>query len=243
MGGPSIEFKQPEKFLGVSTPVEVLIGAPAPQLKALGSSSNRTAKAFRCYSLGDRGRGRQGRRGRPASRHARRRQGDRPRAQVRDGADPGHRIAAGSLRPSHRRHDGFQGRSGAARAAARLRRVGPPLRQPWRGRVGRLPRLARRRQVRRARRGRRVSGLSGKSAGLPGIKITDPALRVAFFALRHDQDLKTPIRVFARDEAGTRRARTSTSASSRSLSRRAGSSWTIASWTASFRQSSRGHAM
>ena len=30
----------------------------------------------------------------------------------------------------------------------------------------------------------------------------DPALRVAFFALLYDQDLKTPIQVFARDEAG-----------------------------------------
>ncbi len=45
-------------------------------------------------------------------------------------------------------------------------------------------------------------GHPAKSAGLPDINITDPALRIAFFALRHDQDLKTPIRVFARDEAG-----------------------------------------
>jgi murein DD-endopeptidase MepM/ murein hydrolase activator NlpD len=37
---------------------------------------------------------------------------------------------------------------------------------------------------------------------VPGIKIGDPALRVAFFALLHDQDLKTPMRLFARDEAG-----------------------------------------
>jgi murein DD-endopeptidase MepM/ murein hydrolase activator NlpD len=35
-----------------------------------------------------------------------------------------------------------------------------------------------------------------------GIRITDPAVRVAFFSLLHDQDLKTPIRLFARDEAG-----------------------------------------
>ena len=34
------------------------------------------------------------------------------------------------------------------------------------------------------------------------MKIDDPALRIAFFALRYDQDLKTPIRLFARDEAG-----------------------------------------
>jgi len=42
--------------------------------------------------------------------------------------------------------------------------------------------------------------LSG--ANVPGVSSNDPAVRVAFFALRHDQDLKTPIRLFARDEAG-----------------------------------------
>jgi murein DD-endopeptidase MepM/ murein hydrolase activator NlpD len=35
-----------------------------------------------------------------------------------------------------------------------------------------------------------------------GIANTDPALRVAFFALLWDQDLNTPINVFARDDAG-----------------------------------------
>ncbi len=35
-----------------------------------------------------------------------------------------------------------------------------------------------------------------------GVRIADPAVRVAFFALLHDQDLKSPIRLFARDEAG-----------------------------------------
>ncbi|HYU78508.1 MAG TPA: M23 family metallopeptidase [Vicinamibacterales bacterium] len=33
------------------------------------------------------------------------------------------------------------------------------------------------------------------------VGISDPAVRVAFFALSYDQDLKTPITVFARDEA------------------------------------------
>ena len=35
-----------------------------------------------------------------------------------------------------------------------------------------------------------------------GVSITDPTVRVAFFALLHDQKLDTPMRVFARDEAG-----------------------------------------
>jgi murein DD-endopeptidase MepM/ murein hydrolase activator NlpD len=35
-----------------------------------------------------------------------------------------------------------------------------------------------------------------------GVSISDPTVRVAFFALLHDQKLDTPMRVFARDEAG-----------------------------------------
>ncbi len=35
-----------------------------------------------------------------------------------------------------------------------------------------------------------------------GVEIKDPAARVAFFALRYDQPLNTPIHLFARDEAG-----------------------------------------
>jgi murein DD-endopeptidase MepM/ murein hydrolase activator NlpD len=42
---------------------------------------------------------------------------------------------------------------------------------------------------------------SGAST-IEGVKLDDPALRIAFFALRYDQDLNTPIRLFARDEAG-----------------------------------------
>jgi murein DD-endopeptidase MepM/ murein hydrolase activator NlpD len=42
----------------------------------------------------------------------------------------------------------------------------------------------------------------GYPASGAGLAAADPALHVAFFALLHDQDLKTPIAVFARDEAG-----------------------------------------
>jgi Peptidase family M23 len=45
-------------------------------------------------------------------------------------------------------------------------------------------------------------GYPAAGATVEGVKISDPALRVVFFALLHDQDLKTPIRLFARDEAG-----------------------------------------
>ena len=45
-------------------------------------------------------------------------------------------------------------------------------------------------------------GHSAAGVTVEGVRIPDPAVRVAFFALLHDQDLKTPIRLFARDEAG-----------------------------------------
>ena len=45
-------------------------------------------------------------------------------------------------------------------------------------------------------------GYPAAGATVEGVKITDPAVRVAFFALLYDQDLNTPMRVYARDPAG-----------------------------------------
>ncbi len=45
-------------------------------------------------------------------------------------------------------------------------------------------------------------GYPGTGATVGGVKITDPAVRMAFFALRYDQAIDTPIRLYARDEAG-----------------------------------------
>ena len=42
----------------------------------------------------------------------------------------------------------------------------------------------------------------GFPASGAGVATSDPGLKVAFFALLYDQDLGTPIRLFARDEAG-----------------------------------------
>ncbi len=40
------------------------------------------------------------------------------------------------------------------------------------------------------------------AASMAGVQLPDPSLKVAFFALLHDQDLNTPVSLFARDEAG-----------------------------------------
>ncbi|HEY7501930.1 MAG TPA: M23 family metallopeptidase [Vicinamibacterales bacterium] len=45
-------------------------------------------------------------------------------------------------------------------------------------------------------------GFRAAGATADGVKIADPAIRVAFFALLFDQDVNTPMRVYARDPAG-----------------------------------------
>ena len=45
-------------------------------------------------------------------------------------------------------------------------------------------------------------GYPAAGATVDGVKITDPAIRVAFFALLYDQDVNTEMRVYARDPAG-----------------------------------------
>lgn len=45
-------------------------------------------------------------------------------------------------------------------------------------------------------------GFKASGATVEGVQISDPSIRVAFFALLYDQDVNTPMRVFARDEAG-----------------------------------------
>ena len=46
------------------------------------------------------------------------------------------------------------------------------------------------------------AGYPAAGIRVAGVEIKDPAARVAFFALRYDQPLNTPIHLFARDEAG-----------------------------------------
>ena len=64
---------------------------------------------------------------------------------------------------------------------------------------------AARRRVGRARRRRRVSRAFRRRARAS--PAPTPSLKVAFFALLHDQDLTTPIAAFARDEAGNEATR------------------------------------
>ena len=45
-------------------------------------------------------------------------------------------------------------------------------------------------------------GYPASGAKLEGVNITDPAVKIAFIALRYDQDVNTPMYAYAKDEAG-----------------------------------------
>jgi murein DD-endopeptidase MepM/ murein hydrolase activator NlpD len=45
-------------------------------------------------------------------------------------------------------------------------------------------------------------GYPASGAKIEGVSITDPAVKIAFIALRYDQDVNTPMYAYARDEAG-----------------------------------------
>jgi murein DD-endopeptidase MepM/ murein hydrolase activator NlpD len=45
-------------------------------------------------------------------------------------------------------------------------------------------------------------GYPAAGASIEGVNLTDPDLHIAFFALRYDQDVNTPMQLYARDPAG-----------------------------------------
>ena len=50
-GGPSIQIAKPEKFVGVSTPVEVVVGAPGANLKTLKIVFDQNGKQTTLYEM------------------------------------------------------------------------------------------------------------------------------------------------------------------------------------------------
>jgi len=201
MAGPAIEITKPEKFVGTSTPVEFVVHAPAAQLKAVTVVFEQNGKQFPIYSLGEQG------------------------AEVKEDAE-GLRISRtiGKQNVPEIQSGPARIQITASRPVLRgLRTVDNTVVKDVEVRLER-PRVSVVSTHHYINHGgsevvvyRAVPedvtsgvvvgdveypGFPVAGANLPGVSASDPALRVAFFALRYDQDLNTPIRVFARDEAG-----------------------------------------
>jgi murein DD-endopeptidase MepM/ murein hydrolase activator NlpD len=203
MAGPPIQITKPEKFVGVSTPLEVEVQAPGAHVEDLRIVVEQNGKQFPVYSIAE-----------PQG------------AQVRqNGADRlvvAREIGKQAV-PELQNGDAAVVVTASRKVLYGIRTVVSTARRDVKVRLER-PRVSivsthhyvnhggAELVVYRATPEDVTSGVvvgdveypgyPASGAALDGVKITDPALRVAFFALLHDQDLKTPIRLYARDEAG-----------------------------------------
>ena len=203
MSGPSIEIASPTKFVGASTPFQVAVAAPGANVTALRIVLEQNGQQHQLYS-----------------------QAEPKGATVKqDGAD--RLLVAGTLGKTQVPTLA----SGSARllvTAERpvmygLRKVASTAVRDLQVRLER-PRISVMSTHHYINHGGsemvvyRVSpddvasgvavgdieypGYRGSGVTVDGVRIQDAAVRVAFFSLLHDQDLQTPIRLFARDEAG-----------------------------------------
>jgi len=203
MAGPPIQINKPEKFVGVSTPLEVEVQAPGAHVEDLRIVVEQNGKQFPVFSIAE-----------PQG------------AQVRqNGADRlvvAREIGKQAV-PELQNGDAAVVVTASRKVLYGIRTVVSTARRDVKVRLER-PRVSivsthhyvnhggAELVVYRATPEDVTSGVvvgdveypgyPASGAALDGVKITDPALRVAFFALLHDQDLKTPIRLYARDEAG-----------------------------------------
>lgn len=203
MAGPPIQINKPDKVVGVSSPLEVAVEAPGARLESLDIVLEQNGKQVPLFSLAD-----------------------QKGAQVKqDGAD---RLIVSRDVGKQAVPELQSGTAAVVVTASRkvvygIRTVTSTARKDLKIRLER-PRVSivsthhyvnlggSEMVVYRATPDDVTSGVvvgdveypgyPAAGAAIEGVKLSDPALRVAFFALLHDQDLNTPIRLFARDEAG-----------------------------------------
>jgi murein DD-endopeptidase MepM/ murein hydrolase activator NlpD len=205
-GGPSIEIAKPEKFVGMSTPVEVAIGAPAANLKTIKIVFEQDGKQTTLYAA-DNGQvaGDGVKLDGPDKLRITRTVGKQTVPDLKTGPA---RILVTASRPVMR---GLRTLESTATRDVKVRLERPQVSivsSKHYINLGGAEMVVYRAVPADVTSGVVVGDVeypgypaSGASA-VEGVKLDDPTLRIAFFSLLYDQDLKTPIRLFARDEAG-----------------------------------------
>jgi murein DD-endopeptidase MepM/ murein hydrolase activator NlpD len=201
--GPAVTIQKPDKVIGVSTPLEVAVEAPGAALETLEIALAQNGKQVPLFSLAD-----------------------HKGAQVRqDGADRVlvTRPVGKEAVPELASGDARITVSATRKVLYGLRTVSSSETRDVRVRLER-PRVSVLSTHHYVNHGGsevvvyRVTpedvasgvvvgdveypGYPASGVTVDGVQIADPAVRVAFFALLHDQDLAVPMRIFARDEAG-----------------------------------------
>jgi murein DD-endopeptidase MepM/ murein hydrolase activator NlpD len=205
-GGPSINIAKPEKFVGLSTPLEVTVGAPGANLKSVTIAFEQNGKSTTLYTMANGEVAGEGvKLAGPDALHIVRTVSKQTVPDLKTGAA---RIVVTASRPVLR---GFRTLQSSASHDVQVRLERPQVSivsSKHYVNLGGSEMVVYRASPADVTSGVLVGDIeypgypaAGASA-VEGVKLDDPALRIAFFALRFDQDLNTPIRLFARDEAG-----------------------------------------
>jgi Peptidase family M23 len=204
MSPPAITIEKPEKFVGVSTPMEVTISAPnAPMMKPLAIVLEQNGKQTPLFSLDQ-----------PGKAQIKQEGTDKVRITYELGKQTIPDLQAGAARiivtagrPVMR---GIRTVSSSATRDLQVRLERPRVSVVSTHHyvnLGGSEMVVYRVSPDDVESGVVVGdieypGYRASGATVQGVKIADPALRVAFFALLYDQDLNVPMRVWARDPAG-----------------------------------------
>jgi murein DD-endopeptidase MepM/ murein hydrolase activator NlpD len=203
-GGPSIQIAKPEKYVGVSTPLEVNVTAPGGLVTALKVTFEQNGKQTTLYESA----------GQPSGTGVKI-EGDIVHVARSVGKDtvPGLQSGAGRIvvTASRKVLRGVRTLSSSAGHDVQVRLERPQVSvvsSKHYINLGGSELVVYRATPADVSSGVVVGdleypGFPAKGAStIEGVKLDDPALRIAFFALRWDQNVNTPMRLFARDEAG-----------------------------------------
>jgi murein DD-endopeptidase MepM/ murein hydrolase activator NlpD len=202
MKGPAIEITKPDKFVGVATPLEVVVTTPGAAVSKLQIVFEQNGKQTPVFSSAS------------TSGAAARTEGDRititrelGKQTVPDLKSGAARIIVTAARPVLRGIRTVE--STVARdVQVRLERPRVSVVSTYHYiNLGGTEMVVYRVSPEDVESGVLVGdieypGFPATGAKAQGVAITDPALRVAFYALLWDQNVNTPMRVFARDAAG-----------------------------------------
>ncbi len=201
--GPAIEIGKPDKFVGTSTPLDVTIGAPGGKLSAVSIMFEQNGKETPLFAL-DSAAGAVAKQEAPDKLHVTRDLGKKSIPDLKSGTA---RIIVRASRPTLY---GIRQLESTATRDVQVRLERPTVAVVSTKHyinLGGSEMVVYRVTPPDVTSGVVVGdleypGYPASGATVEGVAISDPAMRMAFFALRYDQDVKTPLRLFARDEAG-----------------------------------------
>ncbi len=203
-GGPSIQISKPEKYVGTSTPVEVNVIVPGGQLAAVRVAFEQNGKQTTVYEATGQPSG-EGVKVEGDSVHITRTVGKQTVPDLQSGSG---KIVVTASRKVLR---GMRTLASSAARDVQVRLERPQVSivsSKHYVNLGGSEMVVYRATPADVTSGVVVGNLeypgypAAGASTVEGVKLEDPALHIAFFALRWDQDVNTPMRLFARDEAG-----------------------------------------